>query len=92
MALRIGGAKEGERVAEPPLERRGDLPLGGVGGLERNDVGMDLDSERKNSFLPLEYLGELQDISVESIQGNVELRRARSKQRYHYRRVIVEAL
>lgn len=92
MRGRCGGADKGEGVAEPSLKGWGDVPLRGVGGLEGDNMRVYLDGERKDGLLPFVDLGELEDVAVESIEGDVELRRARSEQRYQDRGVIEKAL
>lgn len=59
------GVEESEGVAESPLEGWGNIPLGGVGGLEQDNVHVDLNGKGENSLLPFVNRGELQNIAVE---------------------------
>lgn len=51
-----------------------NLPLGGIGKLQGDNVGMSLNGKRKNSLLPLVYLGQLEDGAIKVFESNVELR------------------
>ncbi len=66
-------AEKGKEFTERSLERRVNIPLGGVKRLEKDNVHMDLDDKGENGFLPLVDLRELYYIAVKRVEGNVEL-------------------
>lgn len=75
LAEACGQVKESKGVIKPFLKRWGNILLGGIRGLEGDNMYIDLNSKGKHDFLPILNLGKLEDIIVKGVKADIKLHR-----------------
>lgn len=61
------------------MEDGENLSLGGIGRLQRDNMGMSLNGKQKNYLLPLLHLRQLEDGAIKGDESSIEFRDIGSK-------------